>query len=139
MNPKRSARQESRFWGDQVLAGKRCSALLIYVALCVVAFSLVFFAVHRSRGLPSSRCPYSSSALNSGKGLTSIGIRVASSVQGSPERSQRGSSSGRHARLQHPIILSVELIHSTQFQLLMIRILDATRECITEKTYGFQI
>jgi hypothetical protein len=32
-----------------------------------------------------------------------------------------------------PIKLPVELIHSTQFQLLMIRILDATRECITDK------
>ncbi len=32
-----------------------------------------------------------------------------------------------------PIILLVELFHSTQFQLLMIRILDATRECITDK------
>lgn len=39
----------------------------------------------------------------------------------------------RHTRLQQPIILPVELFHSTQFQLLMIRILDATRECITDK------
>jgi hypothetical protein len=33
----------------------------------------------------------------------------------------------------NPIILPVELIHSTRFQLLMIRILDATRECVTDK------
>ena len=33
----------------------------------------------------------------------------------------------------NPIIVPVELFHSTQFQLLMIRILDATRECITDK------
>jgi hypothetical protein len=47
------------------------------------------------------------------------------------------ASSGRHTRLQHPIILPVELFHSTQFQLLRIRILDDIRECITEKDAWF--
>jgi hypothetical protein len=40
-----------------VLAGKRCSAVLIYVALGVVAFSLLFFAIHRSRELPPPAVP----------------------------------------------------------------------------------
>jgi hypothetical protein len=39
--------------------------------------------------------------------------------------------------LQHPIILPVDLFHPTQFQLLRIRILDATRECITERDAWF--
>ena len=47
------------------------------------------------------------------------------------------ASSGRHTRLQHPIILPVELFHSTQFQLLRIRILDDIRECIAEKDAWF--
>ena len=41
-----------------MLAGrKRYSTLLIYVALGVVAFSLLFFAVHRSRELPPPDVP----------------------------------------------------------------------------------